>query len=219
MGGYANIDNAAALSGLAVTEFNETMRSYVDKHIELMLGREFGESNSHTQYFDIPGGGVDYLQLSWYPVIAVQTFRDNQRESGYTDLVEDEDFTVDKDAGILKLIKDDYNILKGSTSLTVGTKTVMVTYTHGYARVPNDIAIFADWMLAWMGEIKKTTSALQTADGAVLRRIQIGDYQEAYDVQNTNIDKKYKGLLGEMASMLVAKYKRWGEDGNYFATV
>ena len=216
MNGYASKNNAAALAGVAVTDIANYQAISVDRYVELMLGRSF-EELEHTQYFDVPSGGLDTLQVMHWPLTSVTRFRDNQRGSNPQDIVEDEDFTVDYQAGIFKLIKDDYNILKGSTSLTVGTKTVAITYKWGYVEIPDDVKLFADWMLAWIAEIKKVTDGVRTADGAILRRVQIGDYQEAYDTGNQLIDKKYKGLLADMTSMLVTKYKFWGEvDGNYF---
>lgn len=211
---YASIANAAALSGLAESDINSTQKNSVDEFVELMLGRSF-TSAQHTQYYDIEGSEKT-LQLPHWPLISVTRFRDNQRETSYTDLVEDTDFTVDKQAGLVKLIQDDFNILKGSAYLTVGTKTVAITYNWGYSSIPNDVKLFADWMLAWIAEQKKVMGASKTTGGAVLKRVQMGDYSEAYGVGSTEVDKKYKETLSGMSSMLIGKYKFWGEDGDYF---
>jgi len=214
---YATKANAAAIAGVAVTDIADYQVTSADRYVELILGRSF-ESASQTDYYDIKGD-EKIIQLHRYPVISITTFRDNQRESSYTDLVEDTDFTLDKEAGLVKLIHDEFNILKGSTSLTKGEKTVKIVYTWGYASVPNDVAMFADWVLARMAEIKKSGDAAETSTGAALKSIQIGDYEEAYDTKNDKIDKKYKAILAEMTSAMISKYKLWGEGGDYHVLV
>lgn len=160
-----------------------------------------------------------HIQLTHYPVISVTLFRDNQRDSNYTDLVEDTDFAVDKEAGIIELIRDDWNILKGSTSLTVGTKTVKITYTWGYESIPDSISIFADSMLAWIVETKESIDNMKTSNGAILSKVNIGDYAEAYSTNNKQIDGKYKDILGSLTEHLIQRYKFWGESGNYHVSL
>lgn len=219
---YATKATAAALAGVATTDINDAQVDLVNKYIEQMTGRNFGVENSHIQYFDVEGS-EDTFQLINYPVISLTEIRDNQRDSvigNQTVLVEDTDYTIDKQAGIVKLIKDDFNVLKGSTGLTVGTKTVKITYTWGYSSTPEDVSMFADYMLAWLAESTKEIGSVKNDSGAILRRIQIGDYQEAYDSKNDKINAKYQKLLSDMSQQLVSKYKKYGEsDADYYPII
>ncbi len=214
MGAYASKVNASVISGLPTTDIPDYFVTTADQFIEEMLGREFGLALDQIDFFDVPPGGLQTIQLHKFPVISITTLRDNQRGSNPEDLVEDTDFTVDKQAAILKLIKDDFNILKGSTTLTVGTKTVKVTYTYGYETTPNAVKLFADWYLAWLTEVKKSLDNMKS-NGAILSRVQVGDYAEAYSTNNRSIDSKYKSVLADMSFVLVRKYQTWDDDGDY----
>lgn len=218
MGNYCTAANAAAVSGINASDIVAYQMTSVNNFIELLLNRNFGITNSFTDYFD-GQSNQKHIQLSHYPVIAVTSFIDNQRGTTTTTLVEDTDFAVDKQAGIIELIRDDWNILKGSTSLTVGTKTVKIIYTYGYSSIPAEITLFADWLLAWIAEVKNILGATRTADGAILKSAQIGDYREAYSVENKTIDTKYKDFLAKMTELVIQKYRFWGENGDYYITL
>lgn len=51
MGAYANVTNAASISGVAETDISTYQRRFVDMYIESMLNRTFGEATSRTDYF------------------------------------------------------------------------------------------------------------------------------------------------------------------------
>lgn len=209
---YSEKANAAEISGLAETDILDYQVTIADNFVEMLLNRSFGEATSHIDYYDI-NGDERSLQTTRWPIISITDFIDNQRETNHTHLVEDTDFFVDKEAGLIMLVEDEFNILKGSAYLTKGNKTVKVIYTWGFSETPEDIKVFADWVLAWIAEIKKTLNASKSTDGQVMRRIRAGNYEEAYDVGNTAVDHKYKGVLADMTGFMVRKYMRHGDSG------
>jgi hypothetical protein len=209
MSDYAVKANSASISGLSISDISDIQVGFVNSYINSLLNVNFGVENSRTQYFDITGDERELLLDRW-PVTSITSLIDNQRDTPVT-LIQDTDYFLEEREGIIKLIEDEFNILKGSAYLTVGMRTVKCIYKWGYLAVPNAVSSFADWMVAWIAEAKNALGASKTTDGQVLRKVRAGNYEEAYDIGNVAINDKYKAILSEMTAFLVRSYMRYGD--------
>ena len=213
MADYASKGNAAEIAGLTEADILDAQIEIVNRFIDALVNRNFGVANTRNnppQYFDIEGDERELLLDRW-PVIAITELVDNQRGASPSTLVQDTDYFLEGAEGVIKLVEDEFNILKGSAYLTRGMRTVRCIYTWGYEDIPAPVSAFADWMAAWIAEIKKATGAAKTAEGQVLRKLRAGNYEEAYDIGNTIIDKKYKAVLSDMTQFLIRNYMRYGD--------
>jgi uncharacterized phiE125 gp8 family phage protein len=87
------------------------------------------EQTTYTEYYD--GDGSDELFIDHYPIISVTSIYDDlDRDYEAEDVFEDDDYMIYEDQGMIKL--DD-------TYFQDGSKNVKITYSAGYAAIPNDI--------------------------------------------------------------------------------
>lgn len=102
-----------------------------DAQIKRYLGRNIEEQNNIIEYFS-PDDYTEKLFLSEYPVTNVVVIEDSDRVWGGAALVEDDDYLVFGDTGILERLNSYW---------LSGSKVVQVDYTGGYAvgSIPPDI--------------------------------------------------------------------------------
>jgi hypothetical protein len=139
----------AAISGL-VAAASDAVESY--------CRRRLGEG-SYTEYHD--GGGKDRLVLAHRPVVAVaNVWDDPEREFSVDALLEEEEYTVDPLAGILRLMQGRF---------FAGVRNVKVEYTAGYDTTPGDISHAAVLLAAtWFREGREATACSKRRKGEAL---------------------------------------------------
>jgi hypothetical protein len=110
--------------------------------VNRMAGINFG-STQYTQYYDY--NGEEDLFLKHAPVITIDTFEYNTASLGnaasWTTKVEDTDFSVDQDRGVVTLIS-------GNFSPSSGKKRMRITYTAGYDDIPYEVQKLATKLVA-----------------------------------------------------------------------
>lgn len=209
-GYYSTSANVQSFAGTAPTAIQQ---DFADKVIEMATNRVFKRTDTAVEIFDIDETDNirNRLQLGKYPVISVTSIIDNWKESGATTLTEDTDsadgdYCIYKEIGEVRLVHEIGSIIKGFGYWTKGEQTVKATYTFGYATTPADVAKVADWYCAFLVEMDKNKAGLKNSDGAVLKSVSIGNYKEAFDVNNKLLKEKYEPYLTTMINDLRRKY-------------
>jgi hypothetical protein len=211
---YITWSKAIGLSGKTETEIaaaKEIIIEWVEKiGIELFLGRDFAEtiiSTNDPELHNI-GDNQDTIILKNFPVVSISRLRDNIQSSVAADiktLIEHTDFEVDKDSGIVQLIKNSSNSIFSDCNclgyFTEGRNTVDVAYTHGFDTIPNDICAYADILAAkiislWDNIVNK---------GGV-ESFRMADYEESIGNLLSNITTIFDNELNLMRIKLYSKY-------------
>jgi len=194
-------------SGIALNSLNSAFISLADRHIKNILGKDFdGGILTSEEYIDLVQRNLFYVSydgprnvnLEKTPIVSFTSLTRNPLETNPTTLVQDEDYFINLEAGIITF--------SDSLELISGLKVLKATYTYGYSSVPEDVEDYASMMCAMLHE-GSTINAKNDA-GAILKEIEIGRYRESYGNTSAYLKEKYS-LLDSMREELVQKYK-WG---------
>jgi len=188
---YGDVTKASNLAGVVVTDITAEMQETINNWIKANIKwTGFEQSQDVIEYYDIRKSNQDELILNNFPIIGVSELVNDAQSSTPTVLSIDS-YVVDKSTGIIQLIKKVNSIVSGCLGeFKKGFNSVKVTYTHGYATVPEIIAQIATLMAAKWAKIKDTQ-----AEGDGLKAVRIGDYSETFDLSFMNIKSEYDEIL------------------------
>ena len=199
MSDYIDWDVATALSGVSdslTADIKTAIEQWVEElKIKMTLGTDFA---SHTVSSDDPelysvGDFQDSIILMHHPVISMIRVRDNIRASSPTTLVEGDDYTVDKKAGIIYLIpSSDVTVLTALDSdfqygnyFTSGKNVVDVSYVYGFSSIPDDVIAYANVCAAKM--IRMWSKFYNDND---IEGFTMGDYTERVGAWSKMLDSQ-----------------------------
>ena len=180
-----------------------------DAHINEVLGwNGLGGLKSIQQIFDIQNrdeyacnyDGERKFVLDRPAIYRVDSVISEPDSTDPEYLVEDSDYWVDLDTGVVT-IDDDFDLVKGQ-------RTLRFDYRWGWVggQYPVIVSTYASLYCASLREMMKSTA--KNDDGLPLKEIEIGRYRELYDTANTSIKSKYDSMLRDMKKEL-EKYKLW----------
>ena len=188
MSNYITWSRACSLAGIVESDLNADEKEAIDDWVEEVgINLEFGcDSFSITsriatvnsEIHNIDSDNQKALILDHSPVVSVERLRDNIRTTTPTELIEDDQFIIDKKAGIIKLIDfwetgNSQSLSSMQNCFTKGAGMVDVAYTYGYAAVPNDIKAYATMLAA------KAILVMKSFAGSVgFASFKMGDYTE-----------------------------------------
>lgn len=138
-----------------------TLVSQVSRAIEAHCHRTFADTN-YTEYHD--GDLANEVPLRQYPIISITSVHeDTARAFGSSALVSADDYTFEKDSGLLLV---DYRLPRGN-------RNVKVVYRAGYATIPTDVELAAN---KWAGvEFNRRKSGGSVSES-------LGNYSTSYEV-------------------------------------
>lgn len=158
MGDLSTVASCKEHLGISGTTFDAvigTLLTRASAWIERYCGRTFA-STAYTQDYD--GDGTDTLILRQYPIVSVTTIHDDQeRDFASATLIDADDYYVDADKGMVKLIAGRFSRGRGN---------VRVVYTAGHATVPAAVALAAVELTAfWFNRRRSAGRASESLGG------------------------------------------------------
>lgn len=193
---YGSNTQAESLAGTISGTVTIAMQDFINSWIDENIRQDGFVVLSADEYYDIQRSGQTELLLKHFPVITVTSIEDGCQNTTPESLVENEDYVVDKDTGIVQLL---YSY--SSIGFEVGANQVRVKYSYGYSAVPSDIYQIATMMAAKWAKIRD-----QQTDADGLKQVKIGDYQETRDISFMGIKSEFDDLLDPMVKKAKAKY-------------
>ena len=198
---YGNSQNIADLADVDVSYVTTALLAWVDAFINTHFGRnDFSLAVTETEEIhSIKNKDEESVMTKYFPIIDVTTLRDNILSSSVLTL-NSLNYCVDTEAGIITLIQNETNLAAGVTLrsyFTKGTSTVDVTYSHGWASLPNEILQLANLIGAKMAKIAYLEE--QSSPGAV-KKIRMGNFSEErfYDSKFNSVVLKYDKFIDKM---------------------
>lgn len=170
---------AGVVAGTATTEQQSVINDWINANIKW---NGFVESLDVVEYYDIRKTDQSELVLKNFPIISLTEIIDDSISNPET--LTTDDYVVDKESGIVQLLKRCFK---------KGFNSVKVTYKYGFVTVPDIIKQIANLMLAKWLKILAANS--NTGDGENIKSVKIGDYTETYDLEFMNIKSEFDGLL------------------------
>jgi len=183
-----SVDAAAWTSRVAVREYLQLAASETDKDdlIDNLINRSYKAleahigkailSASYTEYYD--GDGQDILILDNYPIISVDSlYMDSARDFAADTLIAVADYVIYAKQGTIRLLNDE-------TIFAHGIQNIKITYTAGYAAIPNDLALAC---------IMHVSHILQKAGAEGHLSMSLGGLSKSFDM--TQIPLAVKTLL------------------------
>jgi len=126
------------------------------------------------------GNNNDRFLLTGHPVInvnSIKTYDSSLNPASEADLVEDVDYTVDKNAGIVYCI---------STWLPLGVNNVVVDYVYGSSIIPNKVKVVAMQL------------AYRIYDVGMVESESTGSWSAAYVKGGANLTEDETAILADM---------------------
>jgi hypothetical protein len=136
----ARVKQFIELSGSDDDDLINNLIASVSSEIQGWLDRAIVQATATDEKIDSIGDNV--ISTRFYPIISISALTENG-----TALVEDTDFEIeeqDKERGQIARISGGY-----ASSWASGTRIVKVTYSHGYASIPDAIIQAANELVAY----------------------------------------------------------------------
>jgi len=199
-----NDDTAAMVEGLSASEIEEAWRDWANWIIDMECGHDFYAHSDVTEYYDIDSDQVAII-LEHYPIITVTTVQDNVNGLGDANptTITSDHRNIQTDSGILTLISDTYSIF------TKGVQNVSVVYTYGWLNVPSAVAMMANMLVAWRGQVW----LLEKDESAIFgtQRIQIGDFAQTFGQTFGPIGEKFAGKVADINNRRLLLKRLYGK--------
>lgn len=206
-GFYGDADEAAEMSGLAVSYMLASIQTQVNNLIDtrILFGNTFS-THSEDEFHDINWPHQKEIILRKCPVISISSLTDASQSNNVLTISSD-DYVVDEEAGIIKLLQltDVQALSDFKNSFTVGKHSVRIQYTWGYATVPTIIKNLATLLLARWAKINR--ESVQTG-GVKAVRMAAGNYQETFDTSMKHITTEYDDTIKSLIAQVKALYAK-----------
>jgi hypothetical protein len=198
---YGDKSKAESMAGTGDGSVTQEMQDAVNQWIDTNIKDGFGLVEDADEYYDIKKLGQTELVLKNFPISEVTELYDLARYNEPV-LIDPSNYSVDKDSGILQLIKSNYLMRQGDNAhFSVGTRAVRVKYKYGFNEVPGDIKQIATLMAAKWAKIKS-----QQTDMDGLKSVKMANYSESYDLEFMNIKSEYDEILGGLINNAIKIY-------------
>lgn len=203
----SNDAQITALSDVSSEDFKDAWKDFADASIAALCNKDFQSHTDETEYKDIKFYRTKRLFLNNAPILSVASVIDNAQSSS-TITLNANSFMLLEGQGIIEL-KEPEELTDGDPQyFTVGTKSVKVIYTYGYAAVPADIELFASYLVARNAIIWKRSSdaGISASDMSIsgVKSLKLADFGVTFvDSEKTHIDKDIENFK----KTIVKKYK------------
>jgi len=213
---YVTWATASNLVGIDASTLNANIKDAIIERVEYLeieqlLGQGMLFDQVYTIDTNIPelhsaNDNQDFIVARNFPIVSVIRLRDNIHAtvtSSILTLVEHTNFEIQKDTGIIKLVRSlsDSLLMKKIEFFTAGINTIDLCYTYGFDSVPNDIKAYADMLAA---KIIKAWNQFYNLDGT--ESFQMGDYTEKVGEWFKHIDSQFDPHINRMLISLKSKY-------------